>query len=98
MKTPLKDADRAALLNPLMDAGWTLLDNRDAIVKTFEFADFTEAFAWMTGVALAAEKMSHHPEWENVYRTVVVTLTTHDAGGLSELDVLLARRMDALAG
>lgn len=98
MKSPLKDTDRAALLTPLFDTGWTLVDGRDAIVKTFDFADFTEAFAWMTGVALAAEKMNHHPEWENVYRTVVVTLTTHDAGGLSELDVLLARRMDALAG
>lgn len=98
MKSPLKNADRAALLNPLFDTGWALVADRDAIRKRFVFADFTHAFAWMTGVALAAEKMDHHPEWENVYRTVDVTLTTHDAGGLSELDVLLARRMDALAG
>ena len=71
---------------------------RDAITKTFQFRDFNEAFGWMARVALAAEKMDHHPEWFNVYRTVDVTLATHDAGGLTERDVKLAKKMDALAG
>jgi 4a-hydroxytetrahydrobiopterin dehydratase len=78
--------------------GWTVVDGRDAITKRFVFRDFNEAFGWMARVALTAEKMDHHPEWANVYRTVDVTLSTHDAGGLTELDVSLARVMDALAG
>jgi len=90
-------ADRTAL-DPLLANGWSLVDGRDAIAKSFRFKDFSEAFGWMTRVALTAEKMDHHPEWSNVYRTVDVTLTTHDAGGLSELDLRLARRMDTLAG
>ena len=72
-------------------------DNRDAIQKQFIFENFTAAFQWMTGVAIEAEKLGHHPEWSNVYRTVDVVLTTHDIGGLSELDVALATRMDAMA-
>jgi 4a-hydroxytetrahydrobiopterin dehydratase len=92
-----KLADRSAL-DPLLEAGWTLVEGRDAISKRFAFRDFSEAFGWMTRVALAAEKMDHHPEWFNVYKTVEVTLSTHDAGGLSELDIKLARRMDKLAG
>ncbi len=87
-----------AALEPLMATGWSMVDGREAIAKTFEFANFVEAFGWMSKVALAAEKLDHHPEWSNVYKTVEVTLTTHDAGGLSELDVKLAKRMDALAG
>ena len=78
--------------------GWSEADGRDAITKTFQFKDFNEAFGWMARVALAAEKMDHHPEWFNVYRTVDVTLATHDAGGLTERDVKLAKKMDALAG
>jgi 4a-hydroxytetrahydrobiopterin dehydratase len=78
--------------------GWTAATAKDAIEKTFVFSDFKEAFGWMTRVALKAEQMDHHPEWFNVYKTVNVTLTTHDAGGVTELDVKLATFMDACAG
>ncbi|KPF72154.1 pterin-4-alpha-carbinolamine dehydratase [Bosea sp. AAP35] len=78
--------------------GWKPAEGREAIVKRFVFRDFSEAFGWMTRVALLAEAMDHHPEWSNIYRTVDVTLSTHDAGGLTELDVKLARAMDAIAG
>ncbi len=74
--------------------GWAEVDGRDAITKTFEFKDFNAAFGWMTRVAMAAEKLDHHPEWSNVYRTVEVTLSTHDAGGLTSLDINLARQME----
>lgn len=77
--------------------GWTLAQDGGAIVKTFVFADFPQAFAFMTRTALAAEKLDHHPDWSNVYRTVTVRLSTHDAGGLTELDFRLARRMDGFA-
>jgi 4a-hydroxytetrahydrobiopterin dehydratase len=77
--------------------GWTPATDRDAIGKTFTFKDFNEAFGFMARCALVAEKMNHHPEWFNVYKTVKVTLTTHDAGGLSELDVKLAKAMDGIA-
>jgi len=76
--------------------GWTRVEGREAISKRYVFRDFSEAFGWMTRVALLAETMGHHPEWFNVYRTVEVTLATHDAGGLTELDVRLAHAMDAL--
>jgi 4a-hydroxytetrahydrobiopterin dehydratase len=76
---------------------WREADGRDAIVRTFVFADFNQAFGFMTRVALAAEKMDHHPEWSNVYKTVEVTLATHDAGGLTEKDIALARLMDGFA-
>jgi 4a-hydroxytetrahydrobiopterin dehydratase len=79
-------------------AGWSEAAGRDAISKTFTFKDFNEAFGFMTRVALVAEKMDHHPEWSNVYKTVNVTLSTHDAGGLTELDVKLAEAMDKIAG
>jgi 4a-hydroxytetrahydrobiopterin dehydratase len=79
-------------------SGWKLVEGREAITKRFAFRDFSEAFGWMTRVALLAETMDHHPEWSNVYRTVEVTLSTHDAGGLTELDVKLARAMDRLIG
>lgn len=78
--------------------GWKKVRGRDAIEKSFVFKDFNEAFGWMARIALTAEKMDHHPEWFNVYRTVNVTLATHDAGGITELDVKLARTMDRLAG
>ncbi len=71
--------------------------NRDAIARTFRFSDFTAAFAWMTRMALMAEKLDHHPEWFNVYNRVDVTLTTHDADGVTELDVRLAKMMDSAA-
>lgn len=87
---------RAEALDDLK--GWTPIEGRDAITRTFEFANFVEAFAFMTKVALKAEKMNHHPEWSNVYRRVEITLSTHDAGGLSELDVKLAKAIDRLAG
>ena len=78
--------------------GWSEVKDRDAIAKKFVFRDFNEAFGFMTRAALAAEKMDHHPEWFNVYKTVEVTLSTHDAGGLTELDVKLAEFMNRLAG
>lgn len=78
--------------------GWKLVEGREAITRRFSFRSFSEAFGWMTRVALLAEAMDHHPEWTNVHRTVEVTLSTHDAGGLTELDVRLARAMDGLIG
>lgn len=85
---------------PLQDAvartGWAAVDGRDAIMKQFVFKDFVEAFGWMTKAAIIAEGMNHHPEWSNVYKTVHVVLTTHDVDGVSELDVILASKLDAL--
>ena len=78
--------------------GWAECDNRDAISKTFIFKNFNQAFGFMTRTALLAEKMNHHPEWFNVYKTVEVTLATHDVGGLTELDVKLAKAMNRFAG
>ena len=78
--------------------GWQEVEGRDAINRKYVFANFVEAFGFMTQAALIAEKMNHHPEWSNVYRDVDVTLTTHDCGGLSGLDVKLAKKMDELAG
>ena len=77
--------------------GWSEVAGRDAISKTFVFKDFNAAFGFMARAALVAEKMDHHPEWSNVYKTVAVTLSTHDAGGLTELDVTLAAAMDRIA-
>jgi 4a-hydroxytetrahydrobiopterin dehydratase len=94
---PGKLQNRAEVLAPLLAAGWSEAIGRDALTKRFEFKDFVAAFGWMTRVALWAEKWNHHPEWSNVYRSVEVTLSTHDAGGVTELDVRLARKMDALA-
>ena len=89
------DARKAALAKL---SGWSEVEGRDAIAKTFTFKDFNAAFGFMTRVALAAEKMDHHPEWFNVYKTVQVTLATHDAGGVTGLDITLAQAMDRLAG
>ncbi|MGC9419744.1 MAG: 4a-hydroxytetrahydrobiopterin dehydratase [Rhodovulum sp.] len=97
MTAKLTDTEREAELAPLLDKGWTMTQGRDAIEKTYEFNDFVAAFGFMARAALWAEKLSHHPEWFNVYKTVQVTLSTHDAGGLTMLDVKLARKMDALA-
>ena len=96
MTDPLTGAEREADLAPLLANGWAMVEGRDAIAKTFTFANFIEAFGFMTRTALWAEKWNHHPEWSNVYKTVQVTLTTHDAGGLSSLDVKLATKMDSL--
>ncbi|NKB43623.1 MAG: 4a-hydroxytetrahydrobiopterin dehydratase [Alphaproteobacteria bacterium] len=76
---------------------WLEVDGRDAIQRTYKFADFNAAFGFMTRCALKADQMDHHPEWFNVYNRVDVTLTTHDADGLSERDVALAKFMDAAA-
>jgi len=78
--------------------GWTELAGRDAITKTFSFKDFNEAFGFMSRVALVAEKHDHHPEWRNVYKTVEVVLSTHDAGGLTMKDIELAKAMNLIAG
>lgn len=87
--------EREKLLPDL--AGWTAADGRDAIFKRFLFDDFVGAFGFMTQAALVAEKNDHHPEWANVYNQVEITLTTHDANGLSMRDVEFARALDALA-
>ena len=79
-------------------AGWSAAEGRDAITKTFQFKDFSAAFGFMTRAALQAEKLDHHPEWFNVYSRVEVLLATHDADGVTELDVTLATFMDAAAG
>ena len=89
----LTDLEVATELAKLL--GWSLVADRSAIAKTFEFADFNAAFGFMTRVALAAEKQDHHPEWFNVYNRVEITLTTHDADGLSARDVKLAQTIDA---
>ena len=78
--------------------GWSEVSGRDAITKKFVFKDFNQAFGFMSRAALVAEKMDHHPEWFNVYKTVEVTLSTHDAGGLTDRDVRLAEAMDKIAG
>jgi 4a-hydroxytetrahydrobiopterin dehydratase len=96
MSGKLEGAARADALASLK--GWAETPGRDAIRRVFTFGDFVAAFGFMTRVALIAERMDHHPEWSNVYRTVDVTLTTHDAGGLTQKDVALAQAMDRLAG
>lgn len=78
-------------------SGWTVVTGRDAIRKEFRFKDFNAAFAFMTRVALMAEKMDHHPEWSNVYNRVDITLTSHDANGLTDRDVRLAKFIDSAA-
>jgi 4a-hydroxytetrahydrobiopterin dehydratase len=91
----LTETERDAALVDL--TGWTLREDRLAIVREFKFADFNEAFGFMTRVAIAAEKADHHPEWSNVYNRVSITLTTHDAGGLSKRDIALAGFIDAMS-
>lgn len=92
----LSDTAQEQLLGPLLANGWSHDEARGAITKAYKFADFAEAFGWMTQAALWAEKWNHHPEWSNTYNRVTVTLTTNDAGGLSALDAKLARKMDSL--
>lgn len=90
-----REAAEAALKN--LD-GWSLAEDGRAITRSFTFKNFSEAFGFMTRAALAAEKLDHHPEWSNVYKKVDVTLSTHDAGGLTELDFELAMKMNQFAG
>ncbi|KAJ2518855.1 hypothetical protein H4217_003062 [Coemansia sp. RSA 1939] len=96
MVEKLSDNEREQLLEPLLEgsSGWTLTSGRDAISKKFLFADFNQAFSFMTAVALRAEKMNHHPEWFNVYNQVHITLSTHDCQGLSLRDIDLAAFID----
>lgn len=94
MVETLDAAGRAALARDL--PGWTLVDGRDAITRSFRFADFNGAWGFMSRVALLAEQQGHHPEWFNVWNRVEITLSTHDAGGLSIRDVALARAIDGL--
>lgn len=98
MTDRLSDTARKTTLAPLLEAGWEMVENRDAIRKTFKFNSFVDAFGFMTRAAIWAEKWNHHPEWFNVYNRVEVTLSTHDVDGLSSLDVKLARKLDTLAG
>lgn len=93
----LSDTERETLLPPLVKTGWTVCDDGKTISKVFRFDDFSAAFAFMTRVALFAEKWDHHPDWSNGYNRVTVSLTTHDAGGLSGRDIQLATKMDELA-
>ncbi len=95
MTKKLSGTARADALTGL--PGWREVDGRDAIARTFEFADFNAAFGFMARVALHAERMDHHPEWFNVYNRVEVTLSTHDAGGVTDRDIELAAFMDAAA-
>jgi 4a-hydroxytetrahydrobiopterin dehydratase len=96
MSQLLNDRSRAEALRRLK--GWSEVREGKAIARKFVFRDFNEAFGFMTRAALVAEKMDHHPEWFNVYKTVEVTLSTHDAGGITALDVTLAEAMDRIAG
>ncbi|MGR3462490.1 MAG: 4a-hydroxytetrahydrobiopterin dehydratase [Roseovarius sp.] len=98
MTEKLSDTARKTTLQPLLENGWSMVEGRDAITKTFKFGDFVEAMGFIARAALWAEKWNHHPEWFNVYNRVEIILSTHDVGGLSALDVKLARKFDGLAG
>jgi 4a-hydroxytetrahydrobiopterin dehydratase len=93
----MSPADAIAELNRRGLSGWRAADGRPAIAKTFKFADFDAAFAWMARIAVVAAAADHHPEWTNVYSRVDVTLTTHDAGSVTEKDLNLAAAMEAAA-
>lgn len=96
MTTKLDQQARNNALEALAATGWSEAADRDAIEKTYRFRTFVEAFGWMAAAAILAEKHNHHPEWRNVYNRVEVVLTTHDAGGLTDLDVRLAQAFDGL--
>jgi 4a-hydroxytetrahydrobiopterin dehydratase len=96
MARKLDDTEITAALTTLPE--WHRVDGREAIARSFKFADFNAAFGFMTRVAMVAEKMNHHPEWSNVWNRVDVTLSTHDVGGVTERDLKLATAMDQLAG
>lgn len=95
MRDRLSPEARATALKDL--PGWSLVEGREAITKSYKFKSFSEAFGFMARVALEAEKLDHHPEWFNVYNRVEVVLATHSAQGLTELDVKLAQKMDLIA-
>lgn len=95
MADKLEGPARDAALAELTGNGWALQNDRDAIRKVYKFDTFAQAFGWMTKIAIEADKMDHHPEWFNVYNRVEVILTTHNALGLTDLDLTLARKMDA---
>ena len=95
MAKKLGNKERVKAIKTLKD--WKKTRGRDAIEKNFVFKDFIGAFSWMSRISLIAEKMDHHPEWFNVYNKVNVTLSTHDAGGVTELDIKLAKEMDKSA-
>jgi len=96
-RTKLAGAERTKALAPLTKAGWGEVGNRDAITKEFTFNDFNEAWGFMTRVAMEADKLGHHPEWTNVYNRVEITLTTHDIGGLADIDIQLATFIERAA-
>ncbi len=95
MAEKLSEAERSVMRAELN--GWSEVEGRDAITRTYKFADFSTAWGFMSRGALIAEQMNHHPEWFNVYSTVSVTLSTHDVGGLSALDLEMARKFDSIA-
>jgi 4a-hydroxytetrahydrobiopterin dehydratase len=96
MPTRLTEAERAALAGKL--PGWSLVQGREAIERSYRFRDFSEAWGFMNRVALLAESQNHHPDWSNVYNRVRIELSTHDAGGLTDNDVKLAQAINALTG
>ena len=93
----LTDTERQEALPALGNTGWRAIEDRDALRKILKFRNFSEAWGFMSRVALSAEKLNHHPEWSNVYNVVDITLTTHASDGLTELDLRLARIIDRLA-
>ncbi|GLV39592.1 pterin-4a-carbinolamine dehydratase [Carabus blaptoides fortunei] len=97
MAGKLSEDERKQSVNPLLQNGWSMVNNRDAIYKEYLFKNFNQAFGFMTRTALMADKMDHHPEWFNVYNKVQVTLSSHDVNGLSTRDVKLATFMDQVA-
>ena len=94
MAQKLSIEEKKKLINENAKSGWKYIEEKDCIYKKFEFKNFVDAFSWMTKVALFAEKINHHPEWFNVYKTVEVTLKTHDVNSLSDLDKKLSEKMD----
>ncbi len=97
MREKLSGAELASALAELNNRGWVAHGDASAVKKSFRFKNFSEAFGWMARAALAAEKLNHHPDWSNTYNQVEVLLTTHSAGGLTNLDVRLAKAMDKLS-
>ncbi|KAM3721137.1 putative pterin-4-alpha-carbinolamine dehydratase [Dirofilaria immitis] len=93
----LNEQQRKKLLQPLLDKGWRMVEDRDAIQKNLQFKNFNETFGFMTQVAMYAEKMDHHPEWFNIYNKIEVTLSSHDVNGLSEKDIKLACFIEELS-
>ncbi|GBL73155.1 putative pterin-4-alpha-carbinolamine dehydratase [Araneus ventricosus] len=89
-KMKLSEEERSTKVSPLLNSGWSMVENRDAIYKEFLFKNFNEAFGFMSRISMQAEKMDHHPEWFNVYNKVQITLSSHDVSGLSDRDVRLA--------